>query len=91
MVKNDVSYIERQWNSEGFRLITTYYKCDKVIVLHLLDENGKGMIKIYNKFLSKCKITIDMFIYKLCYLSTHDLLVCLLNKSKVHEQLKLIK
>ncbi|WP_413854062.1 hypothetical protein [Candidatus Ruminimicrobium bovinum] len=72
-IKNAGAYIFRFW-TDSFRLVSTCYKFNKVSVLHLPSEKERGIIKIFNKFISQNKIPKDKQIWKICHLSNYPLI-----------------
>jgi len=67
-VKNAGAYIFRFW-TDSFRLVSTCYKFNKVSILHLPSEKENGILKIFNKYISKNKIPKDKQVWKYCHLS----------------------
>ena len=62
-VKNAGAYIFRFWTG-SFRLVSTCYINNQVTVLHVPAEKERGMIKVYNKFISKNKLPKNKVVYK---------------------------
>lgn len=67
-IKNASPYIHRFWTGLSFRLVSTSYKYNPVIVLHMPAEKEKGFVKLYKKFISKGKIPKNTQVWKMCRL-----------------------
>lgn len=67
-VKNAGAYIWRYW-TRSFRLISTNYKFNPVIVLHLPDEKEDGFLKLYKKYIKKGKLPSDKQLFSILHLS----------------------
>lgn len=63
-VKNAGAYIFRFWTAT-FRLVSTSYQYNPVVVLHVPNEKERGMIKVYEKYISKGKIPRNKKIYRI--------------------------
>lgn len=66
-IKNAGAYIFRYWTGT-FRLISTSYKNNSVTVLHIPSEKEKGIIKIFNKYVSNNKLPSNNRAWKLLHL-----------------------
>ena len=71
-VKNAGAYIYRFWTG-SFRLISTCYKYNPVTILHVPAEKEYGMLKLYNKYISKGKIPTKKNVYRLLHLNRRSL------------------
>lgn len=67
-VKNAGAYIYRYWTGT-FRLISTNYQFNRVIILHLPSEKEHGMIKIYNKYIINNILPNDKILWKILHLT----------------------
>ncbi len=68
VVKNAGAYVHRFWTCD-FRLTSTCYKYNKVIILHVPDEKEIGMIKLYEKYIKKGKFPRDTIVWRCLGLS----------------------
>lgn len=68
-VKNASPYIHRFWTGANFRLTSTCYKYNSVIVLHMPAEKEKGIITLYKRYFVKKKFPTDRIVWKICRLS----------------------
>ena len=68
IVKNSAAYICRYWTGP-FRLVSTSYQYNKVLVLHVPDEKEQGMLRIFNHYLSKGRIPSDNKVWLILGLS----------------------
>ena len=66
-VRNAGAYFFRFW-SGAFYLVSTCYRFNAVTVLHLPTEKNHGMIKIFDRYLSKSKFPSKERIYRCCHL-----------------------
>ena len=73
IIKNAAAYICRYWTDCDFRLVSTNYKYNAVCILHLPSEKTRGIIAIYNRFVSKGKMPSKKAIWKICRLSHQTL------------------
>lgn len=69
LIKNASPYICRFWTGASFRLISTCYEYNAVVILHMPAEKEKGIIKIYDKYISKNQIPINSKVWKICRLN----------------------
>lgn len=74
IVKNASPYINRYWSNGRFRLISTNYEYNKVLILHLPDEKERGMKKIYSRYISKQIFPNIKKVWRICRLSKIPLL-----------------
>lgn len=68
LIRNAGAYIYRFW-TRAFFLVSTCYKFNAVIVLHVPSEKERGMINLYNKFISKGKIPRLKQVHKMLHLT----------------------
>ena len=68
LIKNASPYICRFWTGASFRLTSTCYEYNAVSVLHMPAEKEKGIIKIYDKYISKNQIPDNSKIWNICRL-----------------------
>ena len=68
-VKNASPYIHRFWTGARFRLTSTIYKYNPVVVCHMPAEKEKGIVTIYNRYISKGTIPANKKVWKLCRLT----------------------
>ena len=52
-IKNASPYIYRFWTGASFRLVSTCYQYNRIIVLHVPAEKEKGMKKLYERYIQK--------------------------------------
>lgn len=64
-VKNAGAYVYRFWTGIGFRLVSTCYQNNRVIVLHLPAEKDRGMITMFDRYISKSIVPADMIVWKI--------------------------
>lgn len=69
MVKNSGAYVFRFWTSASFRYVSTCYKHNRIVVLHVPSEKEKGIVSIYNKYVSRGKIPDDKSCWRLLRLT----------------------
>lgn len=48
-IKNAGAYVYRFWTGTDFRLVSTCYKYNPVLILHVPDEKEVGMLKLYRR------------------------------------------
>lgn len=73
-IKNAGAYIHRFWTAPGFRLVSSCYEYNPISILHLPNEKNKGMIQLYEAFISKGKIPSNKKVWKICRLSSITLI-----------------
>lgn len=66
-VKNAGAYIFRFWTGV-FRLVSTCYKFNSVLILHLPSEKQQGIARIFDKYIVKGKYPSKKQIYRICHL-----------------------
>lgn len=69
MVKNAGAYVFRFWTSASFRYVSTCYQYNRIVVLHVPSAKEKGIIRIYDKYVSKGKIPNDKVCWRLLRLT----------------------
>lgn len=73
-VKNAGGYIFRFWTG-AFRLVSTCYKYNPVSVFHVPDEKSRGMVALYDRYISKGKIPGENELYRCLHLKHRALSV----------------
>lgn len=68
LVKNAGAYIYRFWTGT-FRLISTCYKYNPVVILHVPAEKEIGMLALYDKYIKYGELPNNTKIYKLLHLT----------------------
>lgn len=68
LIKNAGAYIYRFWTGT-FRLISTCYKYNPVVILHVPAEKEIGMLVLYDKYIKYEKLPDNAKIYKLLHLT----------------------
>ena len=68
-VKNASPYIHRFWTGARFRLTSTIYKYNPVIVCHMPAEKEKGIVAIYDRYIRKGRIPANEKVWKVCRLT----------------------
>lgn len=68
LIKNASPYICRFWTGASFRLTSTCYEYNAVSILHMPAEKEKGIIKIYDKYISKNRLPTNSNVWKICRL-----------------------
>ena len=85
-IKNAGAYVFRFWTYHFFRLVSTCYKSNPVVVLHMPSEKERGILKIYDKYIKPGKnLPENEIIWKICGLNgrpVHDGVKILLSKIK---------
>ena len=66
-VKNAGAYVYRFWTGY-FRLISTQYERNSVVVLHVPDEKEKGMLKLFDYFSKKGEFPSNRKVHHLLHL-----------------------
>ena len=67
-VKNAGAYVYRYWTGT-FRLVSTNYKYNPVIVLHCPAEKNTGIITIFDKYICKGKMPSNSVVHRLLHLT----------------------
>lgn len=65
-IKNAGAYIYRFWTGATFRLVSTCYEYNKVLILYLPAE--KGMLRLYSNYIRKGKMPSEQKVWKICRL-----------------------
>ena len=73
LVKNAGAYIYRFWTGAGFRLVSTCYQFNQVAILHVPAEKERGIITLYNRYISKGKKVKNETVYKKLHLKRPNL------------------
>ena len=68
-IKNAGAYVYRFWTAPGHRVISTCYEYNPFAILHLPNEKNKGMLRLYDRYISKGIIPKKQIIWKMCRLS----------------------
>ena len=58
------AYIYRFWTGASFRLVSTCYQYNRIIVLHVPAEKEKGMKKLYERYIQKGIVPADRIVWK---------------------------
>ena len=66
-VKNAGAYVYRFWTGT-FRLVSTSYHFNPVVVLHVPAEKEAGMLVLYRKYISKGKCPKNQKVYRILHL-----------------------
>ena len=77
-VKNAGAYIFRFWTGP-FHLVSTCYKYNPVFVIHVPNEKQTGMIRLYNRYISKGVHPSDEKVYGILHLKHPSLRVLAFN------------
>lgn len=77
--KNAGAYVYRFWTGTDFRLVSTCYKYNPVLILHVPDEKEVGMLKLYRRISKTFSIPPKEKVWKQLRL-TKQPLYCLLKK-----------
>jgi hypothetical protein len=67
-VKNAGAYVYRYWTGT-FRLVSTNFKYNPVIVLHCPAEKNTGIITVFDKYICKGKMPSNRAVYRLLHLN----------------------
>lgn len=67
-IKNAGAYIYRFWTGATFRLVSTCYEYNKVLILHLPAEKEKGMLRLYSNYIRKGRMPSEQKVWKICRL-----------------------
>ena len=68
-VKNAGAYIYRFWTGTRFRLVSTCYEYNSVLILHLPAEKERGMLRLYSKYVKHGNIPEkNEYVWKICRL-----------------------
>lgn len=74
IIKNAGAYIYRFWTGSDFRLVSTCYEYNKVLILHLPAEKEKGLIKLYTNNIKKGQFPSEEKVWRICRLKHRKLL-----------------
>ena len=75
-VKNAGAYVCRYWTGT-FRLVSTNYKYNPVVVLHCPAEKQSGMIALYNRYVRRGRIPSPSVAHRLLHLRCPSVVVIL--------------
>lgn len=73
IVKNASAYVCRYWTSPDFRLVSTNYQYNAVVVLHLPAEKQRGLMTIFQKYVAKNLMPSKKSIWRICRLNRQPL------------------
>lgn len=68
-IKNAGAYVYRFWTGASFRLVSTCYEYNRIIVLHLPAENEHGMLKMYDHYIRRGIVPSDKNAWRIFRLS----------------------
>lgn len=68
LIRNAGPYIYRFW-TRAFYLVSTCFKFNAVVVLHVPSEKERGMIRLYNRFIKNGKIPKLKQVHKVLHLN----------------------
>lgn len=85
-VKNAGAYVHRFWTGADFRLISTCYKYNRVVVLHVPNEKELGMLKLYDRISKSGQMPSDKIVWRVLRLSHQPL--CYQIKRKIRILIK---
>lgn len=71
-IKNAGAYVYRFWTGT-FRLVSTCYRFNPVVVLHVPAEKEAGMLVLYRKYISKGKCPKNQKVYRILHLNHRSL------------------
>ena len=63
LIKNAAPYIFRFWTS-NFRLVSTCYQYNKVLILHVPDEKEIGMLGLFERYIKRRKIPKEKTVWR---------------------------
>lgn len=63
------------WTGIRFRLLSTYYEYNKVLILHLPAEKEKGLLKLYTNNIKKGQFPLEKNVWKICRLKHRTFLI----------------
>lgn len=72
-VRNAGAYIFRFWTG-AYRLVSTSYQFNRVIILHLPAEKERGLMAVYNQYISKGKMPSDKEAWRIFRLSRSSMI-----------------
>ena len=73
-IKNAGAYIYRFWTGARFRLVSTCYENNKVLILHLPAEKEKGILRLYSNYIRKGIVPTEENVWRICRLKHRKLL-----------------
>lgn len=68
-IKNAGAYVYRYWTGT-FRLVSTNYKSNAIVVIHVPAEKEHGMLRLFDTFISQKRIPSNETVYKKLNLSS---------------------
>lgn len=68
-IKNAGAYVYRFWTGASFRLVSTFYEYNRIIVLHLPAEKEHGMLKMYDHYIRRGIVPSDKNAWRIFRLS----------------------
>lgn len=68
-IKNAGAYVYRFWTGASFRLVSTCYEYNRIIVLHLPAEKEHGMLKMYDHYIRRGIVPSDKNAWRIFRLS----------------------
>lgn len=68
-IKNAGAYVYRFWPGASFRLVSTCYEYNRIIVLHLPAEKEHGMLKMYDHYIRRGIVPSDKNAWRIFRLS----------------------
>ena len=63
-IKNAAPYVFRFWTNIKFHLVSTCFKYNRIVVLHMPAEKERGMIDLFRKYISKGRFPCDDEVWK---------------------------
>lgn len=72
-IKNASPYIFRFWTGASFRLVSTCYQYNRIIILHVPSEKEKGMKKLYERYIRRGAAPTDRAVWKALRLKNQPL------------------
>ena len=64
-IKNASPYIYRFWTGASFRLISTCYQYNRILVLHVPAEKERGMIRLFDRYIKNNRIPNDSIVWSM--------------------------
>ncbi len=87
-IKNASPYVCRFWTGASFRLVSTCYEYNRVVVLHMPAEKEHGMLKMYSRYISHSIVPDDQIAWRTFRLSKRSIVDRMLtwaNKSGIRK------
>lgn len=75
-VKNASPYVFRFWTGT-FRLVSTCYAANPVCVLHVPAEKEYGMLRLYDRYVSRGRVPSRRAVWRTLHLTHRSLRTCL--------------